>query len=1274
MSLRETRKKQTVRCRSRRALHLVAVVVAVVASGAPQGADASWRLVSSSPSETQPYFVCPHQSHRPRCTLIADPTRGSHERGPVQAGAVTKGPEQEVSPALSGTGVEGGFDPADLRSAYALASESAGSGETVAVVDAYDDPNAESDLNFYRSKYGVPACTAASGCFRKVNQAGGTSYPAPSQGWAKEISLDLDMVSAICPHCHILLVEAKTSEATDLAAAENEAATLGATEISNSFVEATRMEPASAFDHPGVPIVAAAGDSKYGVEWPAASPHVIAVGGTSLSPSGGGWTETVWSNTGGGCSPEPKPTWQTDTGCAGRTNNDVAAVADTNTPVSAYDTYETGSSPWLLVGGTSVSTPIVASTMALASPYTRSFDGAQGLYLQAAGGVGGFFDVVSGLNGVCGSYLCEARPGYDGPSGLGALRGVPEVPPPTPVTGAAGLITQTGATLGGTVNPHGGRVDGCVFEYGPTTSYGASAPCSSLPSSATVPVSVSASITGLLSGSGYHFRLAVSYSGSSADGADIPFATLAAGGSLPINIVLPAITGSPEVGAQLTCSTGTWSGTPSPTFSYQWLLENVDIPGANSSQYVVRSTDGGLSLACEVTGKNVEGSSSASSAALHVAGIRPEPEVPPSVTGTAGVGQTLTCKTGIWKGKPPPMFTFQWLRDGTPIAAATGSTYAVEPADEGHRLTCDVTASNSEGSATAESSNGIAVTPPQPTVATGLSSSLGQASAVLNGQVNPNGATVTTCKFEYGTSPAYGASAPCSPAPGSGTTPVAVSAALAGLTANTSYHFRIVATGDGGTGDGTDASFRTLPDPPTVLTGAAASVKRSSATLNATVNPNGGEVTECTVEYGATSSYGASVPCAAPPGAGTAAVPVAAAAIELSANTAYHYRIVAGNVGGVSFGADKTFRTLANPPTVATGGYLSTPTATLNAAVNPNGGEVTDCHFEYGNTTLYGTSAPCITLPGSGLIVVEVSATVTGLTVGGSYHFRIVAANAGGTSHGEDQKFTAQAPQGEEPRPPTVVTAPASAVDQSAATLNASVNPNGATVSSCHFDYGTTTTYGSSVTCSSLPGSGGSSVAASATVIGLAVGTSYYYRIVATNPAGTTYGAAQAFTTQLPTTPTQQGPTGQQPPPPQGHNTAATPDAVLASASLTANASGIVSVKVGCPAGENCSGTITLRTLSAAVTSANSHQPKKPKAAILTLATASFSVPGGHSKLITLHLSKKARTLLTRIHVLRATAIIVARDPEGATHTTRTTVTIHPAKKTHKSVLRLPVA
>ncbi len=170
----------------------------------------------------------------------------------------------------------------------------------MAVVDAYDDPSAETDLAHYRSEYGLPECTAKDGCLRKVDEDGGAKYPAGNRSWAKEISLDLDMVSAICPNCHVLLVEASSNEASHLAAAETRAAELGATEISNSFAQETppeTHEQAEAYDHPGTPTTASGGDHGYGVVWPAANPNVIAVGGTTLKPSGGrsGWSETVWS-------------------------------------------------------------------------------------------------------------------------------------------------------------------------------------------------------------------------------------------------------------------------------------------------------------------------------------------------------------------------------------------------------------------------------------------------------------------------------------------------------------------------------------------------------------------------------------------------------------------------------------------------------------------------------------------------------------------------------------------------------------------------------------------------------------------------------------------------------------------------------------------------------------------------------------------------------------------------------------------------------------------
>ena len=263
------------------------------------------------------------------------------------------------------------------------------------------------------------------------------NYPAANTEWVGETSLDLDMVSAICPNCHLLLVEANTASTENMVDAEDEAAALGPTEISNSFGERGSTTPdESAFDHPGTPITFSGGDRGYGGNEFAANPHVIAVGGTTLEVAGNsrGWTEKVWyhysnskkefTGTGSGCSGEPKPVWQKDPGCHTRTTNDVAAVADPDTPVSVYDSYKSGG-PWRLVGGTSAASPIVAASMALATPYTRSFEAAEPLYVEAAEGETGFFDVLSGSNGTCGTYLCEAVAGYDGPTGLGALDGAP---------------------------------------------------------------------------------------------------------------------------------------------------------------------------------------------------------------------------------------------------------------------------------------------------------------------------------------------------------------------------------------------------------------------------------------------------------------------------------------------------------------------------------------------------------------------------------------------------------------------------------------------------------------------------------------------------------------------------------------------------------------------------------------------------------------------------------------------------------------------------------
>ena len=317
-----------------------------------------------------------------------------------------------------------GYGPADLQSAYALAGAT-GTG-TIAIVDAYDDPKAENDINVYRAQFGMASCTTANGCFRKVSQTGTTSYPKANASWAQEISLDLDMASAICPACKILLVEASSASFANLSAAVDQAARMGANAISNSYggsEYSAEVSDQAHYNHPGIAITVSSGDNGFGVEFPAASQYVTAVGGTHLvrSSTSRGWTETVWSGAGSGCSAYiTKPSWQLDSGCARRTVADVSAIADPNTGVAVYDSYAfRGASGWLVFGGTSVASPIIASAYVLAGN-TGSINYGSYSYAHLAS----LNDVTSGSNGSCGgSYLCTGVAGYDGPTGNGTPNG-----------------------------------------------------------------------------------------------------------------------------------------------------------------------------------------------------------------------------------------------------------------------------------------------------------------------------------------------------------------------------------------------------------------------------------------------------------------------------------------------------------------------------------------------------------------------------------------------------------------------------------------------------------------------------------------------------------------------------------------------------------------------------------------------------------------------------------------------------------------------------------
>jgi hypothetical protein len=333
-----------------------------------------------------------------------------------------------------------GFGPAELQSAYAVEAGTATS-DVIAIVEGGGAPSAESDLGVYRSHFGLPECSTANGCLQIVDENDRSTQPPPDDVWALETAADLDMASAMCPACHLLLVQASAETLADLATANNTAAALGAAVIDDSWAWDDGSDPGTlddtAYTHAGAVTVAAGGDFGYSTdnshpegvaEFPADSPNVVAVGGTSLTrdSSARGWTESAFSRSESGCSTHfAKPSWQASLPCSfGRATADVAAVADPTTGVAIYDSQGyLGEHGWMVAGGTSVSSAIVAGVYGAAGNAAALASGApQHLYEHAAD----LHDVTVGSNGDCpdAPARCTAAPGWDGPTGNGTPAGV----------------------------------------------------------------------------------------------------------------------------------------------------------------------------------------------------------------------------------------------------------------------------------------------------------------------------------------------------------------------------------------------------------------------------------------------------------------------------------------------------------------------------------------------------------------------------------------------------------------------------------------------------------------------------------------------------------------------------------------------------------------------------------------------------------------------------------------------------------------------------------
>ena len=727
--------------RSRRYHSLVALMSVIAALGAAAAsslaASASAATTSSALKQATGYNAS---------QLPASPVCGAVEAGEIRCLAqvltVKRGGRtapllhaphaRSVSRAAAASAAPGQYTAPYLQWAYDTTWLSANNGaaDTVAIVDAYGDSNAYSDMEQFRSANGLPAQPLCGGsvttsCFEVVNQNGHSS-PLPTDArdetgsWNIEESLDIDAVSTICPLCKILVVEANSDDyygSADLETGVSTAARLGANQISLSWGtdvspdEAGHSTPYSSITTAS--ILAASGDESYqgpSVGYPAALPNVTAVGGTALSSNSSaarGFTETAWakyacSGPGGFCGTESgcdtsqptRPSYQSGvaTGCAGRAYNDISADGDPNTGLDIYDSQPGGegcgtANNWCIVGGTSLATPLTAAFEAIAgiTDKTPAWTYNDALLLN---------DVKSGSDGTCPSgqtVICVAGVGWDGPTGNGSIDG-------DIVSGAPGIglqpnasgVGSTSANVSAEVNPNDPAPATTTYywQYGLTTSYGSTTAPTSL-SSGTPFASATALLPSLSQPCTYHYRIVAANALGTVYGYDHTVTTTQTT-TAPVNTAPPAITGTAAIGVQLSASPGTWSNANCQDTTYQWQESSSQggpwtaIRGATSATYTPTTSDGGEYLEVVVTNGNNGGSTSAAS--------QPTAQVPaPPVAATQTTTTTTAATPTTTTPAPAPSTTetvrfYRCARSCVLINTHGATTYQPQKADYGRYI------------------------------------------------------------------------------------------------------------------------------------------------------------------------------------------------------------------------------------------------------------------------------------------------------------------------------------------------------------------------------------------------------------------------------------------------------------------------------------------------------------------------------------------------------------------------------------------------------------